>query len=334
MTQIIPFYTNSVTNWAAVLGNPTFKSLSAPVFECADYENIEVKDWKDLNIQQPANKARAGGVDTNNINGLISELQVGYRVTELPPIVMILPNGDLEVWDGYSRYNASYELGIANYPFLIYRLKEEWANRIDDAYDIVALGANNHTVAKRHTTNDFVNRGVCYVKRNGNTSSKDQIKTWVDSISHSFTPKQVNDIVDKIYQQTTIAVNIAPYVHPKNAQAKVTEIVQTGSSNNPVIICCKENTYIERGFLQIMKNFVENDINETDVVTYTKGCETAEEVTQQRQDAVEYLNKLDTLVVQYVTKRLTTQSKSFSISGALPQLIGVEDPQSLVDILN
>jgi hypothetical protein len=332
MSQIISFYTNSVTNWSAVLCNPTFKSLSAPVFDCAEYEGIEVKNWLNLNIQQPANKARAGGVDTNNINGLISELQVGYRVTELPPILMILPNGEEEVWDGYNRYNACYELGITDYPFIVYRLKEEWANSVDDAYDIISLGANNHTVAKRHTINDFVNRGVCYVKRNGSTSSKDEIKTWVDSISHSFTPKQVSDIVDKIYQQTTIAVNIAPYVHPKNAQQKVAEIVQTGSSTNPVIICCKENTYIERGFLQIMKNFVESDIKETDVVTYTKGCETAEDVIKQREDAVKYLNKLDALVVQYVTKRLTTQSSAYSVAGSLPQLLGVEDPQSLVNV--
>ena len=332
MSQIVSFYTDSVTNWSAVLRNPTFKSLSAPVFECAEYVGTQVNEWKNLNIQQPANKARAGGVDTNNINGLISELQVGYRVTEMPPVLMILPNGEKEVWDGYNRYNACYELGINDYPFAVYTLKREWANRVGDAYDIVALGADNHTVAKRHTINDFVNRGVCYVKRNGSTSSKDEIKTWVDSISHSFTPKQVSDIVDKIYQQTTIAVNIAPYVHPKNAQQKVAEIVQTGSSTNPVIICCKENTYIERGFLQIMKNFVENDIIETDVVTYTKGCETAEEVVQQREDAVKYLNRLDALVVQYVTKRLTTQSSAYSVAGALPQLLGVEDPQSLVNV--
>lgn len=332
MSQIISFYTSGSTNWSGVLSNPTFNSLAAPIFDCADYEGTEVKDWVNLNIQQPANKARAGGVDTNNINGLISELQVGYRVTELPPVLMILPNGEEEVWDGYNRYNACYELGITNYPFLVYRLRKEWENRVDDAYDIVALGANNHTVAKRHTINDFVNRGVCYVKRHGSSLSKDDIKSWVNTISHSFTVKQVSDIVDKIYQQTTIAVNIAPFVHPKNAQQKVSEIIQTGSSTNPVIICCKENTYIERGFLQIMKNFVENDIKETDVVTYTKGCETAEEVVQQRQDAVEYLNKLDALVIQYVTKRLTTQSSAYSVAGALPQLLGVEDPQSLVDV--
>ncbi len=333
MSQIVSFYTDGVTNWSAVLRNPTFKSLSAPVFECAEYVGTQVNEWKNLNIQQPANKARAGGVDTNNINGLISELQVGYRVTEMPPILMILPNGEKEVWDGYNRYNACYELGINDYPFAVYTLKQEWANRVDDAYDIVALGANNHTVAKRHTINDFVNRGVCYVKRNGSTSSKDEIKTWVDLISHSFTPKQVSDIVDKIYQQTTIAVNIAPYVHPKNAQQKVAEIVDTqSSSTNPVVICCKEKTYIERGYLQIMHNYVEHDIDITDVVTYTKGCETAEAVVDQRQFAVDYLQQLDNLSIKYAAKRLTSQSPSYSVAGALPQLIGVEDPQSLVNV--
>lgn len=338
MTQTISFYTKGATNWRAVLNNATFSSLSAPEFECADFEKIEVRKWDTLNIQQITNKARAGGVDTNNISGLITELQIGYRVTELPPILMILPNGKEEVWDGYNRYNACYELGIADYPFLVYRLKDNWEECVEDAYDIVSLSSNNHTVAKRHTINDFVTRGVCYVKRHGNILSKSDIQKWISEINHSFTPKQVTDIVDKIYQQTTIAVNIIPFVHPKNAQQKVSEISNTSSSTNPIIICCKENTYIERGYLQIMKNFVGDPdkkldpIDNTDVVTYTKGCETAEEVMQQRKDAIEYLKKLDALVIQYVTRRLTLQQSAYSISGALPQLVGVEDPQSFVSV--
>lgn len=332
MTQIVPFFQSNVTSWDALLSNPTFMSLDIPEFECAEFDNIQILKWNQLQIQQQTNKARAGGVDTNNINGLIAEFQKGYRVTELPPVVMILPNGKKELWDGYNRSNAAYELGIQDYPFLVYRLNKNWANRIEDAYDVVSLGANNHTVAKRHTINDFVNRGVCYCKRYGSNFSKNEIKQWVTSINHSFTPKQVDDIVDKIYQQTTIAVNIAPFVHPKNAQSKVAEIVDAESPTNPIVICCKDRTYIERGFLQVMKNFVENNIDVTDVVTYTKGCETAEEVTAQRQFAVDYLKKLDDLAVQYVVKRMSSQSSAYSIAGALPQLIGVEDPQSLVEI--
>lgn len=332
MTQIIPFFTTNVTEWDDLLENPTFASLEVPQFECAEFVGTQVMEWANLHIQDEKNRARAGGVDSNNINGLIAEFQHGYRVTELPPIVMILPNGNMELWDGYNRYNAAYELGITDYPFLVYRLHNEWESLIEDAYDMVSLSANHHTVAKRHTVNDFVLRGVCYCKRHGNSLSKDQITTWVSTIEHSFTPKQVTDIVDKIYQQTTIAVNIAPYAHPRSAQSKVSEIISTQTSTNPVVICCKEKTYIERGFLQIMHNYVEHGIDMTDVVTYTKGCETAEEVVDQRHSAVDYLKQLDALVIQYAAKRLTSQSSSYDIAGALPQLIGVEDPQSLVEL--
>jgi hypothetical protein len=332
MTQIVPFFQSNVTSWDALLSNPTFISLDIPEFECAEFDDIKILKWNQLQIQQITNKARSGGVDTNNINGLIAEFQKGYRVTELPPVVMILPNGKKELWDGYNRSNAAYELGIQDYPFLVYRLKKDWANRIEDAYDVISLGANNHTVAKRHTINDFVNRGVCYCKRHGSDLSKSQIKTWIASINHSFTPKQVDDIVNKIYQQTTIAVNIVPFPYPANAQSKVAEIVDTESSTNPIVICCKDVMYVKRGFIKIMENFVENNIDVTDVVTYTKGCETAEEVTAQRQFGINYLKKLDDLAVQYVVKRMSTQSSAYSIAGALPQLIGVEDPQSLVEI--
>ena len=118
MTQTVPFFQSNVTSWDALLSNPTFMSLDIPQFECAEFDDIEIIKWNRLQIQQQTNKARAGGVDSNNINGLIAEFQKGYRVTELPPVVMILPNGKKELWDGYNRSNASYELGIQDYPSL------------------------------------------------------------------------------------------------------------------------------------------------------------------------------------------------------------------------
>jgi hypothetical protein len=330
MTQTVPFFQSNTTSWDALLSNPTFMSLDIPDFVCAEFEDIEVLKWNQLQIQQQANKARAGGVDTNNINGLIAEFQKGYRVTELPPVVMILPNGKKELWDGYNRSNAAFELGIKDYPFLVYRLKKNWANRIEDAYDMVSLGANNHMVAKRHTINDFVLRGVCYCKRHGNTMGKKQLKEWMNNIDHSFTPKQVSDIVDKIYQQSTIAVNIIPFIHPKNAQAKANEIL--GEDPNRVLICCKDRTYIERGHYQMMRNFVENDLEVTPIATYTKSCETPEEVDSQRQFAIKYFEQFDKLVRRYVAKRMETSSPAYSIVGSLPQLVGLEDPQSIVEV--
>lgn len=334
MSIFVKFLNTNATDWKSLLKNITFKSLDAYEFECAMFKGIEIIKWADLKIQDVANKARSGGVDTNNISGITAELQQGYRATELPPVVMVLPNGEKQLWDGYNRYNACYNLGIEDFPFLVYELKEEWHDCIEDAYDVVALGANNHTVSKRHTINDFINRGIAYCNRRKNVLSKNEITEWVNNINHTFTPKQVESIVNGIYHQTTVAINILPYPHPKTAQSKVAEIVDTEASTNPVVICCKEGTYIERGFLQIMQNFVEKDIDITDVITYTKGCETAEDVLDQRKKAIEYLKNLDELVMKYATKRLTSRNESFTVTGALPQLIGVEDPQQLVSVDN
>lgn len=334
MSVFVQFLNTNNTNWNELINNETFNVIvnSAPEYDCANFEGIRIMKWNDLKIQDMANKARAGGVDSNNINNITSELQRGYRTTELPPTAVILPDGSIQLWDGYNRYNACSHLGIEDFPFLVYSIKKSWAKRVDDAYDIISLSANNHTASKRHTTTDFINLGICYCKRKGNNLSKAKIREWVEMINNTFTQKQIDSIVDKIYHQTTIAVNILPFAHPKTAHSKVAEIVDNAASTNPVVICCKEKTYIERGFLQIMQNFVENDIDMTDVVIYTKGCESAEEVLEQRKEAVEYLKVLDELVLQYAVKRMTKKNSSYDISGALPQLTGIEDPQELVEL--
>ena len=328
MSTFIQFMNASSTTWDNLLNNSTFKSLEMFQFECANFKGIEVIDWVELNIQDAANKARAGGVDVNNISGITSELKKGYRTTELPPIVVILPNGEKQLWDGYNRYNACYNLGIQNFPFLVYELKSEWENCVDDAYDIVSLSANNHTVAKRHTINDFINRGISYCKRHKSSLDKNQIEDWVNSIDHTFTHKQVETIVNGIYQRTTIAVNIIPYASSSGARAKFAKLVNTESADNKLLLCCKEEGYVNRTFLQIMQNYVNG--METEVAMYTKSCETAEAVMKQRKYAVERLRFLDKLVMDYVVKRISEKKESFEISGFLPQLNGIEDPQMLV----
>lgn len=344
MTNIVPFFytagSSSITNWDELIKNNTFNSMDIPMFECLDYIGLEFINISSLNIVQQVNTARAGGVDTNNIDGLMNEFRRGYRVGELPPILVIHSNGKKkDLWDGYNRYNAITNLNVKDFPFLVYQLKEEWQDRIEDAYDIVSLGANNHAQCKPATIPDFVTRCANWVMRNGNNKTKDEIIDWINLIDHSFNASQVETISNKVYQETTIAVNITPYSHPKTAKAWVGNYVDNQTSNNPLVVCCKEDGYIERAYLQIMKNYIghstkENDnvkeIDNTDVILYTKGCETAEQVVAQREFAIKYLNQLDDLVIKYAAKKLTNLKKAYQISGALPQLNGLEELDELV----
>jgi len=352
MTKIVPFlYTSSsssITNWDELLKDKTFNCIQPPSFDCLNFVELKVLEFSSLNVVQQVNAARAGGVDTNNINGLINEFRRGYRSDQLPPILVIHSSGTKKnIWDGYNRYTAATNLGVSSFPFLVYELKEEWEEKIEDAYDIVSLGANNHAQCKPATIQDFVLRGINWVSRNGNNKTKSEILDWINSIEHSFNQSQVETISKKVYQETTIAVNITPYPHPRTAQSWVGNYVDSQSSTNPLVVCCKEYGYVERAYLQIMKNYVgystesdgtikfdeEKAIDNTEIVLYTKGCETAEQVISQRDFAINYIDQLDSLTMQYAIKKLKNLKKAYEITGALPQLNGIEDLEELVKLI-
>lgn len=339
--NIIPFFTTNngtvATDWSDLMNSEVFNSNVVPQFECLDYVKTEIVNLDSLNVQQEYNEARSGGVDANNINGLINEFRRGYR-TNQGALIVVRIFGKQFLWDGYNRYTAATSLGIDDYPAYIYDLKFEWSNRVDDAYDIVSLSMNNHATAKAATTADFVSRGIKYCRRHENCLTKDQILEWMSDINHSFNAKQVETIVNRIYEQTTAANNVIPYPHPKNARAWVNTNLQQDPSVNPIVVCCKEDTYIERAHIQVMKNAVGDEdagidpIDMTDLLFYTKGAETPEDVTSQRQYGMTYFDYLDELTINYAIKRLRT-GRLYNIKGALPQINGLEAPDDLVNLI-
>tara|TARA_B100001996_G_C18653609_1_gene590370 strand:- start:781 stop:1812 length:1032 start_codon:yes stop_codon:yes gene_type:complete len=341
--NLISFFTSPLpglgdVSWSTLLNNKVFKALTPPQFKCATFDSVKEVKWNNLSIDtiEERNRARAGGVDEKQIQGIISTLRDGYKPTEIPPIVMIMPDGTKELWDGYHRYCAAERLTIPSFPCLIYRLNAEWENRLDDAYDIVSLGANNHLTAKRHTRADFITRGVNYSHRNGNKSLS-ELKAWINSISHSFNDREIESIAKAIFHQTTVAVNVKPYEHPKIARKKVAEIEgqEATASRNPVVMCCKEDEYVERALLSIILNHTdpENPLETTDVIAYTKNCENAEQVVRQRENAIRMLQEKEKRILQYAAKRLTNlDTPSYEILGFLPQLVDVEDMEELVAV--
>lgn len=335
--NLISFKDNSTPghpcyDWNPVLNNETFKAQYQNDFECADYEGVRVINWGNLKIDSRHNKARAGGVDPQNIENIKSTLSTGYLSSENPPIVMILPTGEYELWDGYNRHQACLALGVPNFVFLVYRLKEEWFERIDDAYDVVSLGSNLHIHGKSHTLADFINRGINYFNRNKNQATINNIRDWVYSIQHAFTKKQVDTIVRDVHLRTTVASNITPINSGLTAKLKAKELSQV---ENPLVICCKQDTYIERAFLDVMKNVVDGNLDLNQIVLYSKGCETAEEVVRQRERAIDRIDELVTLAERFseVTKKLRSKGKnSYLIKGALPQILEREDESGLVEL--
>jgi hypothetical protein len=342
MHNIVPFYskpsTSVITDWDAVINSEIFKSQQFPEFEPLNFVGVEVLTFASLCITDTHNKARAGGVDGANIKGLMDELRRGYRLEKCPPIVVKLVNGQYALWDGYNRYSAASNIGIPDFPFAVYEIKQEWVDRLEDAYTIVSLSANNHATAKAATVADFVTNGTNYVIRNGNNFTLDQIADWVNSCDHSFGKTTVESIAKQIYHNTTVAVNIIPYPHPKTAHSWVANNYDAKGPKNPVLMCCKQDDYIQRAYMQIVENYVGDEENfipaldNTEVVLYTKGCETAEEVLAQREQAIQKLAEFDAMVLKYAAKRMMSGKSSYEIVGALPQLVGHEEQDQLASI--
>jgi len=348
MTQFVPFLYSSankdyIVNYDNLLKNKTFNSLNAPEFECATYKEIVVRNISELNVSSTINKARAGGVDMKNVNGLRSEFIKGYRTDSFPPILMVLPDGTEELWDGHNRFDACKTAGIEFFPLAIYTLNEEWKDRIQEAYYIVSLGMNNHAQCKPASEQDFITCGVIMVQNHSGEMSKQDITNWVNKITHSWTKKQVEKIVNSIYQKTVIATNIVSYPNPKDASAWVSDYVKT--SKDPQILCSKESVYALKLYANIVRDFIDNDEVSTDptpIVLYTRSsssspCDTAEKVQNQRSSIIQTMKKLDTMFLELGPKYAAMRAANpnyvlYEIIGALPQLNGVEDMDSLVKI--
>ena len=342
MSQLIPFlYTagkSSITNFDAVMESKTFKSICAPEFECATFKEISIHDIDSLNVVSSTNRARAGGIDMKNINGLCSEFSRGYRTDSFPPVLMVLPDGTCELWDGYNRYKACTIMNIKSFPIATYELKQEWMNRVEEAYLIVSLGLNNHAQCKPATQQDFVTCGVNMVRAQKDEMTKKEIVTWITQIKHSWSKKQVETIASQIYQQTTVASNITPFPHPRDAHSWVDENMSVTEASFPLVVCCKETGYFSRAHIQIMKNYIGNadagidPIETTTAVLYTKACETSAKVNAQRQYGIKFLENLDQIALAYAKKRAANPHHTpYQILGAIPQLIGLESMDSLVE---
>ena len=83
-------------------------------------------------------------------------------------------------------------------------------------------------------------------------------------------------------------------------------------------------TRILRSMYQIMKNFVDNE-DTMNIALFDSQAASHEELLQNRQNTLTYLNSIDQLVMSYASARLKNFTiKPYEIIGSIPQAIGKE----------
>ena len=257
---------------------PQFKSVYSIGFQIR-----EIKALKNVNADgQLKNPARSQGIDYDNVNKIqYSFINQGVDSSIMPPI--ILPDGT--VIDGNNRVEAYRQIG-AQY-VLVYCVEINEGFTIDDVYDEVGLGMNNHLVSKPMTLKDCKVRLHRYFKRIEEPSLEKGVE-WFESFNHFFSEKEVNDAVQDVIQKERVADTMSPY--NKKSTAKYIEEKSLGN-----FIPLNVNVKDSRSLMHYLSREVLSIIDKTsktgkvpELLGFLSNCE-AEDAEEQRRKTMKLI---------------------------------------------
>ena len=218
MTEFYPISAkfNPQVSWYSELVFPAFRTVVVLGLESRQTDSIIYVNEKG----QIVNLARFTGTDNVNRAGIQSSLQTnGLCVTEVPPIVL----KDGRLIDGYTRQSIIVGMEQDTWVYLVVELKDGFT--IEDAYDEVGLGANNHLTSKPATIQDFKKRLGSWMNRQEVTPTLHDCIAWFNNISHSFDDKQVKKACEDVMSKHLTSVTMESF-DSKTAATLGAEILQ------------------------------------------------------------------------------------------------------------
>jgi len=318
---LIPF---TGGNWQPVVDNEVFAAIikNPPSFWGLENGRFAIFDMTLIDVDEEDNDARAGGTKLKK-----KDLEKGWDVTQRP-LIVVYWRGEYYLWDGFNRWIKLQEIGETTAPVWLYDLKE--GHDFQNVKDHVQLSANDHPQSDEASRRDFINTGLRWAKRNGVTDL-DLIIEWVNRSDHQFKEKDVNKIAATILVESEVS-NIRHISTGSAAKSEAYEFLDLelkygeDKISNPIVLCTKEDDYIKDAFMTHMKKFLQDDdLETTELVGYTKGCESEEAVLKQRQDAKDRFDELDRLICKYAYLKSQLNGKvPYEWIGFLPQLFGKE----------
>lgn len=264
-------------------------------FRSATFTTTVIEDLANINVggKTIKNRARSGGTDNINTENLEGEFECGIRYDQLPPIVTYVEEVPTLI-DGFTRFRALTRRGQVAWAFDVYEINDGYT--LDDLFDEIGLGANNHPASKTAVKDDFVTRGINWVNRQNHFVNENDIRNWVNGIAHTFTQNKVDTIVKDIHQKAYPDKSLRSFKsdevesylssHGFSSKGKIDDQGFAGR-----VICVERNgTYVPRNFCHILKDAVEG--RRSKVHLYIPGGKKAENATKLIEDSMEELNEL------------------------------------------
>lgn len=268
--------------WNENCKTKTFKTVNPIGFKVRPISELKNEN----EAGQKLNPARSQGIDWQNVRALeLSFINQGFDTTKMPPIVLT----DGKVIDGNTRVEAlrNIEQGY----ICVYEVEIKEGYDIEDVYDEIGLGMNNHLASKPIQKSDCVKRLALFFKRMGTVEKQKGIE-WFSTFEHPFTKDQVSEIVDKVVKNKRVEDTMSPF-NMKTSR----KWLEVNGHNTDVIMLNhtgtkrSAETYLLRTLSEVLTHF-----NETSQILPITGFITnveAEDVEEARKEAVSAINKLN-----------------------------------------
>tara|TARA_B100000902_G_C27289117_1_gene906155 strand:+ start:1212 stop:2234 length:1023 start_codon:yes stop_codon:yes gene_type:complete len=248
------------------------RALRRRIFRCASFKNTVIEEIANIDTggKTLKNKARSGGLIIEKLKELTGEFIKGIRYDEPLPII-VKWNGVYFLIDGFHRVYVLKDLGQISWAFDYYEINKGYD--IEDLYDEIGLGANNHPPSSKATRKDFLNRAIKWSKRVNREVTKEQLIEWIDGIEHTFTDKVVENIANDVLHARHIDRTFVSFTDDDAAKylrddaGKYTsdgEIDEQGFAGR-LIRAEANGTYGPRNFTHILKDAKKGKISKVHV---------------------------------------------------------------------
>ena len=295
------------------------KSCCPPIFRSVyrgEFKIVAVDQLVNENNEgQKLNPARSQGIDWVNVATISNSFLVkGFDVTLMPPIVL----SDGTVIDGNNRVEALRQSGF-NFA-CVYEVKIKDGKDVEDVFDEIGLGMNNHLSAKPVTLKDCEIRLTKYFKRQGTYDLESGIK-WFSTFDHPFSEKKVQGTVDKVISNMRESETMSPF----KANTVIDLLKRKGKDTDVRVFNYKKgwngtrnSTYLLRTFYDALEDYADNQTKKP-MVAFLSGFD-AKETSQARRDAEKQIRELNGLLVSAAVGIAAEVKK-----GNNPQLLKLEE---------
>jgi len=268
--------------WNENCKTKTFKTVNPIGFKVRPISELKNEN----EAGQKLNPARSQGIDWQNVRALeLSFINQGFDTTKMPPIVLT----DGKVIDGNTRVEAlrNIEQGY----ICVYEVEIKEGYDIEDVYDEIGLGMNNHLASKPVQKSDCEKRLALFFERMGTTEKQKGIE-WFSTFDHPFTKEQVNDMVTKVVKNRRIVDTMSSF--KMDSARKWLE--QNGKETDVVMLNCtgtkrSKETYFLRTLNEVLERF-DKTSEILPIVGFVSNVE-AEDVDEARKSAEVEIKRLN-----------------------------------------